>query len=116
MAKVVVEASPSQTVHYEITSTGEQRALTTSSYKHGFVVGTLPGIGKSGDDLYAILGIVTYGMSARLWRSRNGSGMNSSRSMGWSTMSRTASSAWLTRRVPHRQGGGFRRDIHGQSN
>ena len=55
MAKVVVETSPSQTVHYEITSTGEQRTLTTSSYKHGFVVGTLPGIGKSGDDLYAIL-------------------------------------------------------------
>ena len=42
-------------MHYTITPTGEQRTLTTSSYKHGFVVGTLPGIGKSGDDLYAIL-------------------------------------------------------------
>ena len=55
MAKVVVEASPSQTVYYTIDETGEQRSLTTSSYTHGFVVGTLPGIGKSGDDLYAIL-------------------------------------------------------------
>lgn len=55
MAKVVVEASPSQTVYYSIDETGEQRALTTSSYKHGFVVGTLPGIGKSADESYAIL-------------------------------------------------------------
>ena len=55
MAKEVVQTSPSQTVYYMIDETGEQRALTTSSYTHGFVVGTLPGIGKSTDDLYAIL-------------------------------------------------------------
>ena len=42
--------SPPRTVYYSIDETGEQRALTTSSYNHGFVVGTLPGIGKSGDD------------------------------------------------------------------
>ena len=56
LCKVVVDASPYQEVDYTISSTGEQRTLKVPSYRHGFDVNSLPGIGKSGDERFAILG------------------------------------------------------------
>ena len=56
LCKVVVDASPYQEVDYTVTSTGEQRTLKVPGYKHGFVVGSLFGIGKSSDQRFAVLG------------------------------------------------------------
>ena len=56
MATVVVDASPYQEVDYTLKDTGERRTLKVPSYRHGFVIATLPGIGKSDEGLYAILG------------------------------------------------------------
>ena len=55
LARVVVEASPYQEIDYTIQESGEQRRLKVPGYKHGFVVNTLPGIGKSRGDRHAIL-------------------------------------------------------------
>ena len=56
LTKIVVDASPYEELDYTIESTGERRTLKVPGYKHGFVIKTLLGIGKSGEDLYAILG------------------------------------------------------------
>ena len=61
LCKVVVNASPYQELDYTISSTGEQRTLKVPSYRHGFVVNSLLGIGKSDDDRFAILG------NRRIW-------------------------------------------------
>ena len=55
-AKVIVDASSHQEVDYTLKDTGERRTLKVPGYRHGFVVATLPGIGKSDEGLYAILG------------------------------------------------------------
>ena len=55
LAKEVVDASPYQEVDYEIEGTGERRTLKVPGYRHGFVVDGLPGIGKTGENRYAIL-------------------------------------------------------------
>ena len=55
-AKVIVDASPYQEVDYALKDTGERRTLKVPGYRHGFVIATLPGIGKSDEGLYAILG------------------------------------------------------------
>ena len=54
-ARVVIDASPSQEVDYTLSATGESRTLKVPGYEHGFVVGTLPGIGKSAERVYAVL-------------------------------------------------------------
>ena len=55
VAKVVVDASPSMEVEYEIEQTGERRRLRTPPYRHGFVVNTLHGIEKCQEERFAIL-------------------------------------------------------------
>ena len=55
LEKVVVDASPSMEIEYEIPHTGERRRLRTPPYRHGFVVNALHGIGKSAQDRFAIL-------------------------------------------------------------
>ena len=55
-AKVIVDASPPQEVDYALKDTRERRTLKVPGYRHGFVVATLPGIGKSDGGLYTILG------------------------------------------------------------
>lgn len=56
LCKVVVNASPYQEVDYTISRTGEQRTLKVPGYRHGFDVNSLLGIGKSGEERFAILG------------------------------------------------------------
>ena len=53
--RVVVDASPGQEVGYTVSPTGESRTLKVPDYKHGFVVGALPGIGKSAERVYEVL-------------------------------------------------------------
>ena len=55
-AKVIIDASPPQEVDYSLKDPGERRTLKVPGYRHGFVVTTLPGIGKSDEARYAILG------------------------------------------------------------
>ena len=55
LAKVIVDASPYQEVDYVMDGTGERRTLKVPSYRHGFVIDGLPGIGKTGTNHYAIL-------------------------------------------------------------
>ena len=55
LAKVIVDASPSMEVEYEIEQTGERRRLWTPPYRHGFVVNALHGIEKCESERFAIL-------------------------------------------------------------
>ena len=55
LAKVVVDASPTMELEYELEHTGERRRLRIPPYRHGFVISALPGITKCEANKFAIL-------------------------------------------------------------